>query len=198
MFVRQRFTSNIPETFPGWGLVCAGLIVGIFASSSEAQFFNNGGFQRSIGGVSVDAEGAVRDALVEDQDSTLERMRENLAGGKAEFANESKLRMISLKAVQAAMVLAAETGKPLSEEILLLGGLTRIEMVFVYPDKQDIVIAGPSEDWTIAKNGSVVGKKSGRPIVYLDDLITLFNLLKPHAQKGLLARSIRRLRDRSD
>jgi len=184
MFAPQHCTRIVFGNPFGWQLAGAFLVIALLAPDLNAQFFNNG-FQRPIGGVSVDAQGAVRDALVEDQEATLELMRESLAGGKAAFADESKLRMISLKAVQAAMVLAAETGNPLPEEILLLGGLTRIEMVFVYPDKQDIVIAGPSEDWTIAKNGSVVGKKSGRPIVYLDDLITAFQSVETARTEGI-------------
>jgi len=150
----------------------------------HAQFFNNG-IQRAIGGVSVDAEGTVRDSLIEDQDAVLDRMRENLAGGNPEFAEKAKMRMISLKEVQVAMVQAAETGKPIAEEILMLGGLTRIEMIFVYPDKQDIVIAGPSEEWMIGKNGSVIGKQSGRPIVYLDDLITAFQSVESARTEGI-------------
>jgi hypothetical protein len=93
--------------------------------------------------------------------------------------------MISLKGIQAAMVEAAKSGKPLPEEVLLLGGLTRIEMVFVYPDKQDIVIAGPSEAWTIAKNGSIVGKDSGRAIVYLEDLVTAFKSVDSARTEGI-------------
>ncbi len=41
--------------------------------------------------------------------------------------------MVSLKAVQAAMTEAAASGDPLKEEIALLGGLTRIEYVLVFP-----------------------------------------------------------------
>ena len=38
-----------------------------------------------------------------------------------------------------------------------LGGLQRIEYVLVYPDRQDIVLAGPGEGWMVDEMGTVVG-----------------------------------------
>ncbi|MDZ4851228.1 MAG: DUF1598 domain-containing protein [Pirellulaceae bacterium] len=148
--------------------------VAIFCSSASAQFFNGNTGNRVVGGVSIDADGIVRDSVAEDQNALLATLREQLAGGQGDFAKPATMRMISLKQLQAAMTEAAQAGKPLPEEVLLLGGLTRVEYVMAYPEKQDIVIAGPSENWTIGKNGSIVGITSGRPIVYLDDLMTAF------------------------
>ncbi len=183
-FTRLFCGNPIRRSHRAWAVGCATMLFGLLSTDVQAQFFNNG-VQRQIGGVSVDADGVVRGAQVEDQAAVLSKLRENLAGGKGAFAEKSKLRMISLKAIQAAMVEAAKTGKPLAEEVLLLGGLTRIEMVFVYPDKQDIVIAGPSEAWTIAKDGSIVGKDSGRAIVYLEDLVTAFQSVDTARTEGI-------------
>ncbi len=157
----------------GRRVAIAAMGVVFLAHSSEAQFANNTG-NRVVGGVSIDANGLVRDAIAEDQSAELALLRQQLSGGKHNFAIPAAMRMISLKQLQAAMVDAAATGKPLPEEILLLGGLTRVQYVMAYPDQQDIVIAGPSENWTIGKNGSIVGIESGRTIVYLDDLLVAF------------------------
>ena len=183
-FTRLFSGNTTRENHRAWAVGCASVFFGLLVTDVKAQFFNNG-IQPQIGGVSVDADGVVRGAQVEDQAADLARLRENLAGGKGAFAEKSKLRMISLKGIQAAMLEAAKSGKPLAEEVLLLGGLTRIEMVFVYPEQQDIVIAGPSEAWTISKNGSIVGKDSGRAIVYLEDLVTAFQSVDTARTEGI-------------
>jgi hypothetical protein len=146
----------------------------LLSSSSEAQIGVGGFVNRVVGGVSIDANGMVRDAIAEDVNAELSLLRQQLAGGKHDFAIPAAMRMISLKQLQATIAESATTGKPLPEEVLLLGGLTRVEYVMVFPDEQDIVIAGPSENWTVGKNGSIVGSETGRPIVYLDDLLTAF------------------------
>ena len=41
----------------------------------------------------------------------------------------------------------------------------------VYPETGDVVIAGPAEGWIAGVDGSVVGVKSGRPTLRLEDLV---------------------------
>lgn len=149
-----------------------------------AQF--GGAFQqRTVGGVKIDANGVVEDAVAEDNNQSLSELRKRVRGGKGEFAESTSRRMISLKAVQAAIQESIDTKQPLPEEIALLGGLTRIEMVLVYPEENDIVIAGPAESWTVAKDGSIVGSKSGLPIVYLEDLVVAFQTADAARQEGI-------------
>ncbi len=137
--------------------------------------FNQGNFgSRVVGGVSIDASGLVRDAVAEDVNTELAKLRQQLAGGKHNFAIPAAMRKISLKQLQASIAETTSARKALPEEVLLLGGLTRVEYVMAYPEEQDIVIAGPSENWTVGKYGTIVGTESGRPIVYLEDLLTAF------------------------
>ncbi len=152
-------------------VLCLALAIFGFHSTAMAQF---GFVNRVVGGVSIDANGTVRDAVVEDQTAELEQLRQRIAGGKNDFAAPAARRMISLKQLQATVADAARNQQPLAEEVLLLGGLTRIEYVFVYPEEQDIVIAGPSENWKLGKYGTIVGAESGRPILLLDDLVVAF------------------------
>ncbi len=179
---KQPFLTNAIQIIEGIAslvtsrrLVAIAAVGVVFPCNSSHGQFNNGGFGvRVVGGVSIDANGLVRDAIAEDVNAELALLRQQLAGGKHDFAVPAAMRMISLKQLQSTMTEAASTGKPLSEEVLLLGGLTRVEYVIVYPDDRDIVIAGPSENWTVGKNGAIVGMTSGRPIVYLEDLLTAF------------------------
>jgi len=51
-----------------------------------------------------------------------------------------------------------------------LHGLTQLRYVFVYPHEKDLVLGGPAEPW-VAKETSVTGKRSGRPMLQLDDFV---------------------------
>ncbi len=58
------------------------------------------------------------------------------------------MRKISLKALEAASsTILTENSGMLPDEIKYLGGLQRVQYMFVYPDQQDIVLAGPAEGW---------------------------------------------------
>src|SRR5690606_15728844 len=57
------------------------------------------------------------------------------------------------------------------EEVKYLAGLQRAQYVFIYPERNDIVIAGPAEGWKLDHLGNVVGLTTNRPVLLLDDLI---------------------------
>jgi hypothetical protein len=61
--------------------------------------------------------------------------------------------------------------KELPEAVKYLAGIQRVQYVLVYPDQQDIVLAGPGEGWKGNEQGHVVGVTTGRPVVLLDDLL---------------------------
>jgi Protein of unknown function (DUF1598) len=169
-----------------WLFACAMAAVVISASGApaHAQFFN-GVRQGVVGGVMIDADGVVRNATIADQNAMLQQMRDQLKGAPADLKQAADRRMISLKGLQAAIAQSKADGKALPEEVLFLGGLTRIEHVFVYPEQNDIVISGPAENWVVGKNGSIVGEKSGRPVLYLDDLLTAFRSLEGARAEGI-------------
>jgi hypothetical protein len=153
--------------------------------SAHAQGNNNGNFFRVVGGVMISTDGVVRNASVEDQDNALDGMRQALAGPQGDLSKPADRRLISLKAIQKTVLASIESNTQLPEEVLLLGGLTRVENVFVYPERNDIVLAGPSEPWTISKTGSIVGVKSGRPIIFLDDLLCAFKTVQNARTTGI-------------
>ena len=150
----------------------------------NAQFnaFNGG---QGVGGVLIDAEGVLRTLAPEEESKNLEQLRRTMAGAQGDLAKQTDLRLISLKGIQQILVDAQKSGKPIPEEVHCLGGLTRIDYVLVYPERQDIVLAGPAEPWTIGPQGSLVGKASGNPIVNLDDLVTAFRYVSQARQGGV-------------
>ncbi|MEQ1824795.1 MAG: DUF1598 domain-containing protein [Pirellula sp.] len=129
------------------------------------------GVIRVVGGVSITPDGVLRNASIEDHTQALNEMRSKLIGAQGELAQPTNTRLISLKTLQKVILQSIEQKKPLPEEVLYLGGLTRVENIFVYPERQDIVLSGPAEPWKVGENGSIVGAKSGRPVVYLEDLL---------------------------
>jgi len=127
----------------------------------------------------------MRTATEEDQAATLALIRKEMVGPKGDLQSSSDRRLVSLKNVQKTVVECLQSGKPIPEEVRFLGGLTRVENVFVCPDRSDIVLSGPSEPWTVGVNGSIVGAKSGRPIVYLDDLLNAMKTVGNARKTGI-------------
>jgi len=117
-------------------------------------------------GVHVDAQGVFRSRTV-DPDPRLAELR------KAAKAHEKDGRFlsISLPRLFAEARRLREAGKPLPDEMRYLGGMTRLQYVFVYPDEKDLVIAGPAEPFDAKVAYRPLGRISGRPVLHLDDLV---------------------------
>ena len=126
---------------------------------------------RAVGGIMVDAAGLVRSATLDERGNFLNRLRTEVSEAHGQFGDASGMRMISLKKLQNAIEKSLQTGEQLPIEMQVLAGLQRIEYVFLYPEENDIVLAGPAEPWVIRDDASVVGKTSGRPVLLLSDLL---------------------------
>jgi len=103
------------------------------------------------------------------------------AAAKAEGVDEldrvrqaSELRFVSLSKLEAAIANCQERHVPLDPAILSLAGLQRVSYVFAYPETGDLVLAGPAGDWAGSPQGGLVSLETGRPVVRLDDLLTLW------------------------
>ncbi len=125
-------------------------------------------------GVHLDAQGVLRSRTV-DPDPRLEAIRKN---AKA-FQRDGKLLYISLPRLFAEARRVLETGKPLPEEIRYLGGLTKLQYVFLHPDAKDLVIAGPAEPFDAKEAFRPLGRITGRPVLHLDDLATALRAFGP-------------------
>lgn len=150
-------------------------LVGVLAfaplSCAMGQFGVGGIIRGVVGGVKVDADGVVRDASIQERGDQLQQLRAATKLPTGDLAETSNLRMISLKKLQSEIQSAIAEDRPLSEEVLFLAGLQRVEYVFAYPEQNDIVIAGPAEAWVVRDDSSVVGKQSGKPVLRLEDLL---------------------------
>jgi hypothetical protein len=140
------------------------------ASPANAQVLFGG----AVPGVYLDIDGKVRNREVDEKDQLNSmRLRMRAAG---DAAKNEKLAYLSLPKLFAEVRALREAGKEVPEALKYLGGMTQLRYVFVFPDQKDLVIVGPCEPWIVAHgNGDaidyVVGKRTGRPILQLDDLV---------------------------
>jgi hypothetical protein len=135
-------------------------------------------------GISVDAEGVVSRVAVGDQTGVLraQRIRAAHAQIPRELGQPSNMRKISLARLESALQQRVDAGQEPTDTMKQLAGLLRIEYVFVYPDRKDIVLAGPAEGWFVDAVGRPIGITSGRPVVELRDLAVALRAFPPNSR----------------
>ncbi len=136
-------------------------------------------------GVQVDAEGVLR--VKRFADPTGELTRRRLAEAKAKIADKtavSPLRKVSLNRLEAAAAALTEKNAPITEEMKNLAGITRLQYVFFYPETGDIVLAGPAEPYVADLSGRMIGAKSGRAVLQLEDLVVALRSFPPTGQEA--------------
>jgi len=153
-------------------LLCTAVVVSLFASHGNAGF--NNGIQQAVGGVSVDAAGVVANSTVDDLNKLRQLRVEAQSPVPEGMGDKVVLRKVSLKRLAAELKKHVEADKKLPDDIRYLSGLQRIRYVFVYPEENDIVLAGPAEGWKIDEMGNVCGKTTGAPVLHLEDLLVAF------------------------
>ena len=162
--------------------VLAAVSVALSATPAWAQFI--GGIRQQVGGVWVDADGVLRNRQVDETDQ-VRAAREAMLQPVPADARELGLRKISLRRLEEAIAAHLKTGEPLSDEMKYLAGLQHIQYVFVYPELGDIVLAGPGEGWKINQDGDLVGLTTGRPVMWLDDLLVALRTSEATQQTGI-------------
>lgn len=126
----------------------------------------------AVGGVRVDPQGVLTRAELADGVELREAWLRTAKIVPADVSHPSEIRKVSLPRLDSAIARHLERGTNLPEEMLFLAGLRRVEYVFVYPEQNDVVIAGPAEGWRSDERGTIVGIRSGEPMLWLDGLMT--------------------------
>jgi len=135
---------------------------------------NNGFQQQAVGGVAVDAQGVVANSTVDELNKLRQLRVEAQTPVPEGLAGKTALRKVSLKRLGAELKKHVDADKKLPDDIRYLSGLQRIQYVFVYPEENDIVLAGPAEGWKVDEMGNVCGKTTGAPVLHLEDLLVAF------------------------
>lgn len=144
--------------------------------------FMSFGYRSVVGGFAIDAKRAFQAASKVELASYADSLRGKLAAIPAGLDQSSSIRKISLRRLGEVLRTSVAEKKALPESVQFLGGLTAIEHVIAVPEDHDIYLVGPAEGWTVDAAGCVVGKKSGKPVLLLEDLLTVFrawNTQKP-------------------
>ena len=125
----------------------------------------------TVGGISIDAKGVVTRTTTARLGTLGRAWRKALKPLPTKVDAYSPRRKISLRGLEREILRHIRAKKPFSDELLCLAGLQRVEYLFAYPDQRDIVIAGPAEGWKVDAVGALVGKRSGLPVLRLEDLL---------------------------
>lgn len=155
------------------------------AATLHAGLIGGVGGRRSVGGVIIDGAGVVRNANLDEKRELAQWLRQEVAGVEGDLAAATDLRMVSLKGLQQAIIDADAGGQRIPTEAEFLAGLQRIDYVIVDSEKNDIVIAGPAEPWTVREDGAVVGQVSGHATMRLADLATAMRGVRQAANEGI-------------
>ncbi len=143
----------------------------VFDEYIQNEGNNNNGFRQAVGGIKIDAEGVVKNPTVDEIGVLARVRRESLGKITAGLDEKVPLRKVSLKRILAAIKKNLDKGEQIPDDVLFLAGMQRVRYVFVYPEEQDIVLAGPAEGWKVDDQGNFVGKTTGQPVILLEDLL---------------------------
>jgi len=158
------------------------LAVVVVCQIADAQVFER---SRSVGGISIDTDGTLDNATLDDMGRLNKLRLEDIDQIPAELAGATRLRKISLRGLERAIQDCKANGQPLPDEIKYLAGLQQIRYVFVYPERGDIVLVGPGEGWKVDGKGNVVGATTGRAVMLLDDLLVALRTAQQAARGGI-------------
>ena len=163
--LRHRFSS---------ALVGCLAVAMLWSGESRAQFGGGGFGAQAVGGISIDADGIIRNLEPQAVEKLAAERQKALAAETSRPAATRAaggIRKVSLAGIVAATKASAETGKPLPPEVLFIGGLERVTHVFVDPEGHDIILAGPADTAAVDAAGNVVAAASGRPLLQLEDFV---------------------------
>jgi hypothetical protein len=139
----------------------------------------------AVGGVMVDVKGILTNATTDDTGNLRKVRLEALQAVPADLNAPTELRMVSLRRLEQAIAEQDKKTAARTDDIKYLAGLQRVQYVFVYPELNDIVLAGPAEGWKIDDRGNVVGVNTGRPVLLLDDLLVALRTAEAAANGGI-------------
>jgi len=140
---------------------------------------------QAVGGISIDADGIIQNLDRRAIEQLATQRRELLAGKPLGAAGRRELQKVSLRRIIAAVEAAVAKGSQVPTDVLTLGGLERVEYVFVDRDARDLVLAGPGDAAVIDATGNLVAAGSGRPLLLLEDLIVALRAIDAARMGGM-------------
>lgn len=174
------------------GVICGLALLVPPAVLAQNNGGNNGNVGNQTGGILIDASGVVSVGVSQDPSTRLKEARQRAlaeASLPAELHAASDSRKISLRRLEAECEKLRDQGISLAagaipDELFYCAGLTRIDAVYLDPEHQDVVIAGPAEPFAPDPLGRRLGVKSRRPVLRLDHGVTVFRTVMSGSEVG--------------
>jgi hypothetical protein len=144
-------------------------------------------------GVDISAEGllSVRKTADDPKLLAVKKAALDKARKQAKAAgNKPQLTYISLPRLFAEAKATLDAGKELPDHLRYMGGITKLRYIFVFPEEKDLVIAGDAEPYNAANPDRPIGLLSNRPVLRLDDLVTVLRTVGPGNLKNSIGCSI--------
>lgn len=179
----MRMFELFPRASAGYcrSLLLLTLVVCCCPQVRAQGFFGRG----AVGGISIDADGVLREPAVEATQQLRRAMHDELQVVPTELG-PMNLRKISLRQLEAALQQVPDRDlRKVPDEIRYLAGIQRLRYVLIYPEQQDIVLAGPGEGWVVNEQGAVVGQTTGRPVLKLEDLLVALQTVRAARETGI-------------
>lgn len=155
----------------------SGTGVTVFGQDGGGGGGGDGG-NTGVAGISIDATGVLRVMQVDPKLAAMQRQAALQSRPRNELKT-SPMRMVSLNRLESFVKKQLESGAALSDEVMSLAGLQRLEYVFYLPETKDIVIAGPADQWYADHSNRLVGLTNGRATLRLDDLVVALRAFAP-------------------
>ncbi len=172
-------------------------LINLITSTVEPDSWDDvggpGTVQSFPGGIDVDAKGVVRRKVGQkaSRSRQLNIVRDTAKkpsrSTKSDVNASSDLRMVSLPRLERELMLRVAFGEKPTDAMRHLAGIYEVQYLFIFPETNDIVIAGPAASWSANAEGQLV-TDTGRPVLLLEDLVTL--LRNAREQRGRFGCSI--------
>ena len=146
-----------------------GVLSGLMTDSLGINVSGNS----AVGGVQVNTAGMLKNATAIERTDFAKRMAAQLTPAPEGLREQTTMRKVSLKKLDATIRQSLDAGQSIPESVLYLGGLQSVRYVVAEPENNDIVLIGPGEAWKVDELGAVVGVTTNRPVLLLDDLATI-------------------------
>ena len=154
------------------------LITQTIAPESWIEVGGTGTVEQFPTGVKADPKLFLDGILSTDKSGRLDAVRSlaRPADLQSDLAAKCEWRVISLRRLESAVADRLSAGQRPTETMQYLGGLTAVRHLIVDREQGDLQLVGPAEGWQTLPDGRVVGRESGRPVLQLDDLVTLLRV----------------------
>ena len=147
------------------------IVVGLLACSvASGQKFRPGGQNITVQGVYVDARGVLKTR------SPSTKLADRF---RRDAKLDSEFVAISLPRLFAEVRRLRAAGKDLPDRVRYLEGMVKLQYIVVDAANKDLFIAGPAEPVDARNTIRPLGKRTGRPVLHLDDLVVALRTVGP-------------------